>query len=77
MLDPRTTFGGLYNPSQDNTSVKSFFPSLEMKKYFPEMFYVRGEDPASILHLLPDSVARKNTCFTSDAHPAMTPTEAL
>lgn len=48
-----------------------------MKNYFPEMFYVRGEVPASILHLLPNSVARKHTCFTSDAHPAMTPSEAL
>lgn len=44
------------------------------------MFYVRGGAAASILHLLPDSVARKtrkHTCFTSDAHPAVTPSEAV
>lgn len=44
------------------------------------MFYVRGEVPALILHLLPDSVARKtrrHTCFISDARPAVTLRKAL
>lgn len=53
---------------------------LTMKKYFPWDVYARGEVPTSIIHLLPDSDARKtreHTCFTSDARPAVTPCEAL
>lgn len=66
-------FGNVFEPDIKD----DFFFFLDMKKYFPKMFYVRGEVAASILHLLPNSVARKHTCFTSDAHAAMTPSTAL